>query len=196
MSEEPDPNDLKVPEIEELDSEIVPEPTVDDSSLNGESLDSLREEREELRDRWLRKEADIQNLRKRVSREKAELAEAARRSVLQAILPVIDSSEKGIDLMESQAISEDLKVYHEGIKLLVNELKNVLEKFEVLEVPGIGHPFDPGIHEAILVEQTDDHTEGEVLELYRKGYIQNGRLLRPAQVKVASAILTDSEQED
>ena len=98
--------------------------------------------------------------------------------------------------MESQAISEDLKVYHEGIKLLVNELKNVLEKFEVLEVPGIGHPFDPGIHEAILVEQTDDHTEGEVLELYRKGYIQNGRLLRPAQVKVASAILTDSEQED
>jgi len=160
---------------------------VEDSQSAEESRESLRKQRDDLRDRWLRKEAEIQNLRKRVARERTEMVDSVRASVLQTILPVIDSSEKGIDLLEDQTQSGNLQVYRDGIQLLVKELKGVLTRFEVSEVPGVGHPFDPTVHEALAVEQTDSHAEGEVMELFRQGYTMKGRLLRPAQVKVASA---------
>ncbi len=188
-------------ELTDFDStDVVPDTpageTAGDSEHAEESLESLSKERDDLHDRWLRKEAEIQNLRKRVAREKTELTGTVRAGVLQAILPVIDSAEKGIELLEGQPVSRDLQVYREGIELLVKELKGVLNRFEVSEVPGVGQPFDPTVHEALLVEQTDSHAEGEVLELFRKGYTIKGRLLRPAQVKVSSAAPPDAAQED
>mgnify|MGYP001208459566 CR=1 FL=1 len=167
-------------------ADTVPD-KVENSQSAEESREFLRKERDDLRDRWLRKEAEIQNFRKRVARERIEVVDSVRASVLQTILPVIDSSEKGIDLLEAQTQSGDLQVYRDGIQLLVKELKGVLTRFEVSEVPGVGHSFDPTVHESLAVEQTDSHAEGEVMELFRKGYTMKGRLLRPAQVKVASA---------
>ena len=150
-------------------------------------LESLTREKDDLHDRWLRKEAEIQNLRKRFARERQELTESERARVLKEILPVIDSCEKGLESIEVTTSSEDVKAYHEGLELLLKELKGVLARFEVVEVPGVGQEFDPMVHEALLVEEREGHADGEVLELFRKGYRMRSRLLRPAQVKVASA---------
>ena len=149
-------------------------------------LESLAREKDDLHDRWLRKEAEIQNLRKRFARERQELTESERVSVLKEILPLIDSCEKGLESLEEQASSGDVEVYHEGLELLLKGLKGVLARFEVVEVPGVGQTFDPMVHEALLVEEREGHADGEVLELLRKGYSMRSRLLRPAQVKVAS----------
>ena len=103
-------------------ADTVPD-KVEDSQSAEESRESLRKQRDDLRDRWLRKEAEIQNLRKRVARERTEMVDSVRASVLQTILPVIDSSEKGIDLLEDETQSGNLQVYRDGIQLLVKELK-------------------------------------------------------------------------
>ena len=149
-------------------------------------LKSLQKEKKDLHDRWLRKEAEIQNLRKRFARERQELTESARASVLREILPVIDSCERGLASLEEQDSSEEVKVYHQGLELLLKGLQGVLTGFEVVEVPGVGQKFDPMVHEALLVEEREGHADGEVLELLRKGYRLRNLLLRPAQVKVAS----------
>ncbi len=177
-------------ELSEAVSEPEPGKRSEEQDLESESpvdlLESLAREKDDLHDRWLRKEAEIQNLRKRFARERQELTESQRVSVLKEILPVIDSCEKGLESLEEQASSEEVKVYHEGLELLLKGLKGVLARFEVVEVPGVGQKFDPMVHEALFVEEREDHTDGEVLELFRKGYSMRSRLLRPAQVKVAS----------
>jgi molecular chaperone GrpE len=175
-------------------SESVSNPELEkgpeEQALESESptdlLESLQKEKEDLHDRWLRKEAEIQNLRKRFARERQELTESARASVLREILPVIDSCERGLASLEEQASSQEVKVYHQGLELLLKGLQGVLSRFEVVEVPGVGQKFDPMVHEALLVEEREGHADGEVLELLRKGYSMRSRLLRPAQVKVAS----------
>ena len=177
-------------ELPESVSDPGPVKTSEDQDLEPESpvdlLASLAREKDDLHDRWLRKEAELQNLRKRFARERQELTESERVIVLKEILPVIDSCEKGLESLGEQASSEDVKVYHEGLELLLKGLKGVLTRFEVVEVPGVGQEFDPMVHEALLVEEREGHVDGEVLELFRKGYSMRNRLLRPAQVKVAS----------
>ncbi len=163
-----------------------PEEQALESESPADSLESLQKEKEDLHDRWLRKEAEIQNLRKRFARERQELTESARASVLRQILPVIDSCERGLASLEEQAFSQEVKVYHQGLELLLKGLQGVLTRFEVVEVPGVGQKFDPMVHEALLVEEREGHADGQVLELLRKGYSMRSRLLRPAQVKVAS----------
>ncbi len=177
-------------ELSESVSDPEPGKRSEEQDLESESpvdlLESLAREKDDLHDRWLRKEAEIQNLRKRFARERQELTESERVSVLKEILPLIDSCEKGLESLEEQASSGDVEVYHEGLELLLKGLKGVLARFEVVEVPGVGQTFDPMVHEALLVEEREGHVDGEVLELLRKGYSMRSRLLRPAQVKVAS----------
>ena len=199
MNEKPD---VELTDFELSESAANPEPgkRSKEQDLESESpvdlLEFLTKERDDLHDRWLRTEAEVQNLRKRFSRERKQLTESERVSVLKEILPVIDSCEKGLESLEEQASSEDVKAYHEGLELLLKGLKRVLTRFEVVEVPGVGQKFDPMVHEALLVEESEGHADGEVLELFRKGYSMRSRLLRPAQVKVASVFSGTPVKED
>jgi len=192
----------KIPDdLTDFEPEAVPEPQTGSEPQDSGSestahiLRVLQEEKEELHDRWLRSEAEIQNLRRRFAREKQESSESARASVLKEILPVIDSCEQGLQALD-QAASTEVQAYHEGLELLLKGLKGVLARFDVVEVPGIGERFDPTIHEAVLVEEREGHADGEILDLLRKGYAMRKRLLRPAQVKVASAPSEASLKED
>ncbi len=193
---------------EELTNFEVPE-SVSDPELEKESekqdaesespadvLESLRKEKEDLHDRWLRNEAEIQNLRKRFARERQQSIETARANVLTEILPVMDSCEIGLEAFQQQASSEEVKAYREGVELLLKGLKGVLTRFDVEEVAGVGEKFDPRIHEALLVEEREDGEDGVILELLRKGYSMRSRLLRPAQVKVSSVPAGGPRKED
>jgi molecular chaperone GrpE len=108
----------------------------------------------------------------------------AQSGVIREVLGVIDACEAGLEsLLEAE--SDDSRVFVEGYELLLKQLKSLLEKFDVSEIPGVGTTFDPNIHEAVVRDVSPDHEEGEVLEEYRKGYLIKDRLLRPSQVSVA-----------
>ena len=167
------------PGAEERESES-PQP---DSSL--ETIEILRKEKEEHLDLLLRKQAEFENYRKRVAKEKEQLRLTAQASVLEELLPVLDAFEKGLHSLKAAPGDSELDAYREGYELMFKEVQSVLQKFAVIEIPGVGAPFDPNVHEAVVREVTTGHKEGEILDEYRKGYKLKDRLLRPSQVKVA-----------
>ncbi len=150
-----------------------------------DELELLRREKDNYYDLMLRKQAELENYRKRVAREKQEAVNLARIGVLQGILPVVDACEKGIENLRKEEGDDLLGSYTEGYEMLLRQLKSLLESNQVSEVSGVGSIFDPNVHEAVLREVSDDHEDGEVLEEYRRGYTMNDQLLRAAQVKVA-----------
>ena len=148
-------------------------------------LETALRERDEFLDLLQRKQAEFENYRKRVDREKSELRFSVKSELMEQILEVVDACEKGLDsLSENESEQSDSLV--EGYELLYKQLKTILDRYEVSETPGVGSPFDPNLHEALIREVTEDHEEGEILEEYRKGYTLGDRLLRPSQVKVAA----------
>jgi molecular chaperone GrpE len=167
------------PGAEERESE-GPQPV---SSI--EIIEILRKEKEEHHDLLLRKQAEFENYRKRVAKEKDELHLTAQARVLEELLPVLDALEKGLHSLKAAPGDSELEAYREGYELMFKEVQSVLQKFAVIEIPGVGAPFDPNVHEAVVREVTSEHKEGEILDEYRKGYKIRDRLLRPSQVKVA-----------
>lgn len=148
-------------------------------------LETALRERDEFLDLLQRKQAEFENYRKRVDREKSELRFSVKSELMEQILEVVDACEKGLDSL-SENESEQSGSLVEGYELLYKQLKTILDRYEVSETPGVGSPFDPNLHEALIREVTEDHEEGEILEEYRKGYTLGDRLLRPSQVKVAA----------
>ncbi len=163
--------------------EREPESPQPDSSL--ETIEILRKEKEEHLDLLLRKQAEFENYRKRVAKEKEQLRLTAQASVLEELLPVLDALEKGLHSLPEAPGDPELEAYREGYELMFKEVQSVLRKFAVIEIPGVGAPFDPNVHEAVVREVTTEYKEGEILDEYRKGYKLKDRLLRPSQVKVA-----------
>jgi molecular chaperone GrpE len=167
------------PGTEERESES-PQP---DSSLD--TIEILRKEKEEQHDLLLRKQAEFENYRKRVAKEKDELRLTAQARVLEELLPVLDAFEKGLHSLKAAPGDSEVEAYREGYELMFKEVQSLLRKFAVIEIPGVGELFDPNVHEAVVREVTTGYKEGEILDEYRKGYTIKGRLLRPSQVKVA-----------
>ena len=173
------PDNETRPGAEERESES-PQP---DSPL--ETIETLRKEKEEQLDLLLRRQAEFENYRKRVAKEKEQLRLTAQASVLEELLPVLDALEKGLHSLPEAPGDSELEAYREGYELMFKEVQSVLRKFAVIEIPGVGAPFDPNVHEAVVREITTGYKEGEILAEYRKGYKLKDRLLRPSQVKVA-----------
>jgi molecular chaperone GrpE len=148
-------------------------------------LETALRERDEFLDLLQRKQAEFENYKRRVDREKSELRFSVRSELMEQILDVVDACEKGLESLRENE-SEELGSFVEGYELLQKQLKTILDRYEVSETPGVGSPFDPNLHEALIREMTDDHEEGAILEEYRKGYTMGDRLLRPSQVKVAA----------
>lgn len=186
-----DPEELKESSPAPGDSEDTPSEraieTDEEQDLDFyiKTIEALRKERDEYYDLLLRKQAEFENYRKRVDKEREDSRIAAYAEVLRQLLPVLDSCEKGLESLESAESADRLSVYQEGYRLLHKGLLSLLEKFDVEPVPGAGAEFDPTVHEAVLREVCGRRREGEILEEYRKGYSIKGRLLRPSQVKVA-----------
>ncbi|MDA2928848.1 nucleotide exchange factor GrpE [Acidobacteria bacterium AH-259-O06] len=149
------------------------------------TIENLGKERDENYDLLLRKQAEFENYRKRVEKEKEELRITAQAEVIRELLAILDAFEKGLRTLEEGSKDSQLETYRQGYELMLKEFRSILEKFGVTEIPGTGAPFDPNVHEAVLTEMTTEYQEGEILDEYRKGYKIKGRLLRPSQVKVA-----------
>jgi len=154
-------------------------------------LQTLQEEKETLYDRLLRERASFENYRKRVEREKLELADYARGEVLNEILAVYDNFERAMEHMDSK----DPKKLREGVALIYKQLGETLAKLGVKPVDGAGTVFDPRVHEAISREETSEMPDGAVLRVFQKGYLLKEKLLRPAKVIVATNKNSEGETE-
>jgi len=146
------------------------------------ALEEARIKLQESEDKVLRLAADFDNTKKRLEREREISLKYAEENVLKELLPGIDNIERAMDQgRESNSIENLL----EGVELTRNGLLATLEKFGVKAIDSTGQPFDPNIHEALAMEETDAMEPNMVLREYQKGYLYKDRLLRPAKVIVS-----------
>jgi molecular chaperone GrpE len=145
-------------------------------------LEETEKEGKDHYERLLRVAADFENYKKRAAKEKEEWMKFANEDLLKAILPFIDNLERAVDHAEKV---KDTGVMIEGVRLTLQHLLQVLNKFGVSPIESIGKPFDPTFHEAMLMVETDQHEPNQVVEEFQKGYLLNDRLLRPATVSVS-----------
>ncbi len=147
----------------------------------------LEEKEKEIKghhDRLLRLAADFENYKKRAAKEKEDWTKFANEDLIRAILPFIDNLERAINHAEKVA---DTGVLIEGVRLTIQQLLQVLNRFGLSSFESVGKPFDPNVHEAMLVVETDEHEPNQVVEEFQKGYLLNDRLLRPATVSVSKS---------
>ena len=173
-----DEDDRDVPQ-EDSTADETPE------AIYEEALADLARQRDEYYDLLLRKQAEFDNYRKRTEKNRFEARVQGQSDLVLELLPILDACAKGLEVLSTADPDPALAPYLEGYGLLAEQMKAVLEKFQVTMAPGVGSQFDPRVHEAVLREFTRDHEEGTVLEEYRPGYLIRDKLLRAAQVKVA-----------
>ena len=147
-------------------------------------IDQLTQERSTLLDQLLRRQAEFENYRRRVDRERAETYARSRAEVVLELLPVIDNFERALASLEHSG--NDAKSLHEGIELIHRQLNDALAKFGLQPVESVGQAFDPNVHEAVSAEPSEEHEENTVIAEFQRGYRLGEKLLRPAKVKVAS----------
>lgn len=145
-------------------------------------LEEKEKEIKEHHDRLLRLAADFENYKKRAAKDKEDWTKFANEDLLRAILPFIDNLERAINHAQKVA---DTGVLIEGVRLTIEQILQTLNKFGLSSFQSVGKPFDPTVHEAMLVVETDQHEPNQVVEEFQKGYLLNDRLLRPATVSVS-----------
>ena len=148
-------------------------------------LEEKEKEAKEHYDRLLRMAADLDNYKKRAAREKEEWTKFANEDLIKAILPFIDNLERAVNHADKV---KDTGVLIEGLQLTLQQLLQSLNKFGLSPIESLGKPFDPAMHEAMLVVETDQHEPNQVVEEFQKGYFLSNRLLRPATVSVSKPL--------
>ena len=153
----------------------------------GADLDALLVENAEMRDRLLRTLADMENLRRRTEREKADTARYAITNFARDVLTVGDNLKRTMDHVPADAAAQDpaLKTFLEGVELTERELLNVLERHGVTRIEPLGQRFDPNFQQAMFEVQNPDVAEGTVVDVMQAGYAIGDRCLRPALVAIA-----------
>lgn len=146
----------------------------------------LLKEKDELlaqkHDQLLRTQADFENYKKRMAREREDLLKFGNERLMKELLPILDNFERSLTHAKE---SSSLEGILEGVDLIRKEMVKTLIKFGLREISTKGERFDPTVHEATAQIPTDDYEEGTVMAEFQKGYFVHDRLLRPAMVAVA-----------
>jgi molecular chaperone GrpE len=142
-------------------------------------VEKLRAERDMLLDRLARMQAEFDNARKRAAKEQQDFRDYALADTIKTIIPVLDSLDRALQT------SPEKSEFHVGMELIYKQLQDALAKLGVRPVPAKGEQFDPQLHEAVEMVDTDDAPDHEVLDVLQPGYKLKDRLLRPAMVRVA-----------
>ena len=143
-------------------------------------LEKLKAERDSAIDRLARLQAEFENARKRAAREQQDFREYALGDAVKALLPTLDSFERALKAGEAEK-SE----FRGGVELIYKQLQDALAKLGLRAIPAKGEPFDPHLHQAVEMVDTDEVEDHHVLDELQRGYKLKDRLLRPSMVKVA-----------
>lgn len=144
-------------------------------------LKKLSADLEDLRQTLLRRQADFENYRKRIEKERAEDSKRATARVVESLIPVVDGFEHALAAHKD----DEYAGYRKGFELIYKQLRDNLAKLGVERVEPLGKPFDPHLHQAMDRTETSEHADGTILEVFQPAYVYNGRVLRPAMVRVA-----------
>lgn len=167
-------------EVESKEATEGEETATDEESVD--DIEKLRAEYEELKDKHLRLQAEFDNFRRRTIKEKADLITTAGEKVLKDLLPVVDDLDRA---MESVATAQDVSAVREGLDLIVNKFNAFLASNGVAEIEAVGLDLDTDKHNAIarFAAPTED-MKGKVIDVTKKGYTLNGKVIRHAEVVV------------
>jgi molecular chaperone GrpE len=152
-------------------------------------LEKAQADAAEMKTRYLRSVADLENYRKRITREKQELLRSASGAVIETLLPVLDNMSLGLQAAEDHEGAKDVV---DGFKMVEQQLRKALTDQGLETLQPDGQTFDPNLHECIAHQPSEDVPEDHVIQTVRAGYRLNERLLRAANVIVSSGLPADS----
>ncbi|MBQ0079265.1 MAG: nucleotide exchange factor GrpE [Eubacterium sp.] len=178
-----DAEDMKEEETQAEAGEGAAEQTAEEQEAQAEETSKPAEEvKEEPKEdesvRYMRLMADFQNYKKRVEKEKTDLYQYANEKIAGDLLGVVDNFERALAQETADA------AFKEGMELIFKQLCDVFEKSGIAEINALGEDFDPNFHNAVMTEDTDEYESGKVSGVLQKGYTLNGKVIRPAMVKV------------
>jgi molecular chaperone GrpE len=174
------------------------DPKVNDTGFGGPALAELVASRAELKrlqsaldeakEALARRQADFENYRKRIERERGEAHLRVVADVARKLLPVVDNLARALDAEKTVQSNESREFRHflQGVELISKQLNDLLESLGIQPIASVGERFDPHIHEAVVTEPSDNYEPDTVTEELARGYRIGDRLLRPAMVKVAA----------
>ncbi|MGB0257931.1 MAG: nucleotide exchange factor GrpE [Coraliomargarita sp.] len=146
-------------------------------------LEKAQAEAAEMKSRYLRSVADMENYRKRIGREKQDIIRSAAAGVIESLLPVLDNMKLGLQAADNHPEAKDVTI---GFKMVDDQLKKTLSEQGLEELIPDGDTFDPNLHECIAHQPSDEIEEDKVIQTVRAGYRLNERLIRAANVIVSS----------
>ena len=182
--------DPAVPETDDDEAaEVIDEePTADEEetvldidgfAVLAEELEATRLERDQYLDALRRLKAEFENSRKRQERERARILTMASEHLVQELLPVLDNLERALEA------GGDIR---EGVQATREQLAEVLAEEGLLPVASDGQPFDPNVHDAVMGQPSEEHEDGTIIQTFQRGYLLNGKPIRPAKVVVAKQV--------
>jgi molecular chaperone GrpE len=195
--EEEAAEEVRAPEeeatIPEAESEEAPEvvdedPTADEGETVldadgfaglAEELEATRLERDQYLDALRRLKAEFENSRKRQERDRTRILSMASERLVQELLPVLDNLDRALEA------GGDIR---EGVQATREQLAEVLAEEGLLPVASDGEPFDPNVHDAVMGQPSEEHEDGTIIQTFQRGYLLNGKPIRPAKVVVAKQV--------
>ena len=187
----------------EIEPEIVSEVSIDENGTEEEDdlveldpvkilekdLLDVKNELTEQKDKFVRLQAETDNFRKRLSREKEEFSQYANERLFKELLPIFDNFERALE-----DPSNDIKSLKEGLAMILKQFSSFLQKEKVVPVEAIGKKFDPMIHEVLTSEESSEHEENTIISQFVKGYTINNRVIRPSQVVISKKPSVELEE--
>jgi len=187
----------------EIEPEIVSEVSIDENGTEEEDdlveldpvkilekdLLDVKNELTEQKDKFVRLQAETDNFRKRLSREKEEFSQYANERLFKELLPIFDNFERALE-----DPSSDIKSFKEGLEMILKQFSSFLEKEKVEPIEAIGKKFDPMIHEVLTSEESSEHEENTIISQFVKGYTINNRVIRPSQVVISKKPSVELEE--
>ena len=190
MTESPKVDSEKSQEVKEdleakVDESIVKE---DKKSFFKKKDDALKKKLQEenaiLKDKFLRVNAEMQNMRRRMEEEKANLLKFEGEDLIKKLLPVVDNFERAISMDDSN-LEDEVSKFLSGFKMIYGNLSDTLKTIEVVPMDVLNKPFDPNTMEAVLAEEVEGVQPNIVVDVLQKGYTYKGKVIRHAMVKVS-----------
>ena len=172
---------LHVPDSEDVGQPVEDKAVVEDAAREEADVKKLAMDLEDLRQTMLRRQADFDNYRKRIERERSEDGRRATARVIEGLIPVLDGFENALAAHREA----EYESYRKGFELIYKQLLDNVAKLGVKRIDPLGKAFDPHLHQAMDRAETTEHLDGTILAVHQPGYEFHGRVLRPALVRVA-----------
>ena len=193
VKQQPPKETIKNEEIKESPPTTKQEPTKEEKKdekkgffkkKEDEEKKKLQEEVLALKDKYLRVNAEMQNMRRRMEEEKANLLKYEGEDLIKKLLPIVDNFERAIK-MDDTNLEDEVSKFLSGFKMIYGNLSSTLQSYEVEVMDVLHKPFDPTTMEAVMIEEVEGFEPNTVIDVLQKGYTYKGKVIRHAMVKVS-----------